>query len=106
MQKHLALAPGGVVRPRSLQVFGNVDVLDPRFTAVNVGVAVSDGSTTFAQRFHFRAGEDQARFEFLFQVVVKRGTAIARDDLFAVVFDGFAVLLRQVLVGSFGLGRA
>ncbi|MNW59886.1 hypothetical protein D3C74_378390 [compost metagenome] len=83
MQQELALAPRGVVVPRALGVLLDVDVLEPRLTAVDRDVAVEKRRPALPQRLDLGAAQHQSRLEHVQDEVVMPGLAVAGDDLAA-----------------------
>src|SRR5699024_6875387 len=85
MEQKLAAAPGRMVRPRPLQIFGDVDVLQPVLILEDEGEAIGERGTAFAQRFHLGAGEYESGLPRVFDVIVVARLAVPRNDFLACV---------------------
>jgi hypothetical protein len=79
VQQKLAGAFRGVVEASTLQVFGDVGVDEPDFAAAGVGIGLCDRGLPLAQRFHFGAGQCDAGFEGLANLVVEARPAVVGD---------------------------
>src|SRR6476620_6890672 len=80
VQEQLALAAGGVVVPRAVEVLGDVDVLEVELVAGEHREAVDERCPPHPQRLHLGAGQDDARLEGVADEVVVSGLAVARDE--------------------------
>src|SRR6478736_3982684 len=80
VQEQLALAAGGVVVPRAVEVLGDVDVLEVELVAGEHREAVDQRRPPHPQRLDLGAGEHDAGLEGVVDEVVVSGLAVARDE--------------------------
>src|SRR5699024_10772645 len=81
VQQQLATPPRRVIRPRALRVLRDEDMLQPRLALEDEGEPVREVGAALAQRLHLSAGEDEARFIRVLDVVLVQRLPIARDGL-------------------------
>ena len=96
MKKQFALAERFVIPRAAGHVLGDVGVDQEGAAGLEIHVGVADVGLAFAQSLHLSAMKDQARFHLFKDVVVVRGRAVLRDDLFARlvrIFTLFGALL-------------
>src|SRR5947209_494657 len=71
-----------VIEAIAREIFRNVGVVEPHLAAsVDAGITLGDCRFAGAQRLHLRAGERDARLEFLADLVIVASAAVVGDDL-------------------------
>ena len=93
VKKELAFAEGFVIPRAAGHVLGDMGVDEEWAAGLEVDVGVADVGLAFAKSLHFGAVKDESRFHLFEDVIVIRGGAVLRDDLFARVFGVLRFLL-------------
>src|SRR5882762_903271 len=95
VKKQFTFAERFVVPRAAGHVLGDMGVDEERAAGLEVHVGVANVGLAFAQGLHLGAVKHESRFHLFEDVVVVRGGAVLRDDLFA-RFLGVLTLLEAL----------